>query len=120
MSNRPGAGVGVLDGKMGVMASLRVSAPVYAIPPPLAIGQYPVHAIKSDKDNLPEQWNNNDWEITNAKVVGNTMTATMTEKIDNLKVGRAYVIVSKNNGMDVSVQYSEAFFIVPPSYQGDL
>ena len=27
--------------------------------PPLAIGQYPVHAIKSDKDNLPEQWNNN-------------------------------------------------------------
>jgi hypothetical protein len=88
--------------------------------PTLAIGQYPVHALDSEKDHLPELWNNNDWEITNAKVVGNTMTATMTEKIDNLKVGRAYVIVSINNGMDVSVQYSEAFFIVPPSYQGDL
>ena len=48
------------------------------------------------------------------------MTATMTEKIDNLKVGRAYVFVSTNNGMDSSIEYSEAFFIVPPSYQGDL
>ena len=88
--------------------------------PTLAIGQYPVHAIDSEKDKLPEQWNNNKWEIKDAKVVGNTMTATMTEKIDNLKVGRAYVFVSTNNGMDSSIEYSEAFFIVPPSYQGDL
>jgi hypothetical protein len=88
--------------------------------PPLAIGQYPVHAIKSDKDNLPEQWNNNDWEIKDAKVVGKTMTATMTEKIDNLKVGRAYVFVSKNKGMDLSIQYSEAFFIVPPGSEDAL
>ncbi|WP_298771910.1 hypothetical protein [uncultured Fibrobacter sp.] len=88
--------------------------------PTLAIGQYPVHAIDSEKDKLPEQWNNNNWEIKDAKVVGNTMTATMTEKIDNLKVGRAYVFVSTNNGMDSSIEYSEAFFIVPPNYQGDL
>ena len=79
-----------------------------------------MHAIDSEKDKLPEQWNNNKWEIKDAKVVGNTMTATMTEKIDNLKVGRAYVFVSTNNGMDSSIEYSEAFFIIPPSYQGDL
>lgn len=82
--------------------------------PTLAIGQYPVHAIESAEDNLPEQWNNNNWEIKDAKVVGNTMTATMTEKIDNLKVARAYVFVTNNPGMDLSIQYSEAFLIVPP------
>jgi hypothetical protein len=42
------------------------------------------------------------------------MTATMTEKIDNLKVARAYVFVTNNPGMDLSIQYSEAFLIGPP------
>lgn len=86
--------------------------------PVVAIGQYPVHAIDSEEDHLPEQWNNNNWEVLDGSVVGNTMTVTITEKIDNLKIGRAYVYYK--DGSAVGIAYSEAFFIAPPSYQGDL
>lgn len=86
--------------------------------PVVAIGQYPVHAINSEKDALPEQWNNNNWEIEDGKIVGKTMTVKITEKIDNLKIGRAYVYYKDEGALGIG--YSEAFFIVPPSYQGDL
>lgn len=80
--------------------------------PTLSIGQYPVHAIESKDDALPVERNNNDWEVLEGKVEGKKMTVKIQEKIDNLKLGRAYVYV-KMDGM-TSAQFSEAFFIVPP------
>lgn len=87
--------------------------------PVLAIGQYPVHAIDSAGDHAPMEWNNNNWEISDKVIEGKSMTVTMTEKIDNLKLGRAYVYIKREDGQP-SIEYSEAFLIVPPGSEDAL
>lgn len=78
----------------------------------IGIGQYPVHAIGVQEESLPRDWNNNEWDLLNISRGENSVTVTISQKIDNLKIARAYV-VGQYKGKIMTL-YSKAFFIIPP------
>lgn len=78
----------------------------------IGIGQYPVHAIGVQEESLPRDWNNNEWDFLNISRGENSVTVTISQKIDNLKIARAYV-VGQYKGKILTL-YSKAFFIIPP------
>jgi hypothetical protein len=78
----------------------------------IGIGQYPVHAIGVQEESLPRDWNNNEWDLLNISRGENSVTVTISQKIDNLKIARAYV-EGTYRGIVVTL-YSKAFFIIPP------
>lgn len=78
----------------------------------IGIGQYPVHAIGVQEESLPRDWNNNEWDLLNISRGENSVTVTISQKIDNLKIARAYV-VGQYKGKLLTL-YSKAFFIIPP------
>ena len=78
----------------------------------IGIGQYPVHAIGVQENSLPRSTNNNEWDILDYSSSEKSVTVTLSQKIDNLKIARVYV-----EGMykgKVLTLYSLAFFIIPP------
>lgn len=78
----------------------------------IGIGQYPVHAIGVQEETLPRDWNNNEWDLLNISRGEKSVTVTISQKIDNLKIARAYV-VGQYRGKILTL-YSKAFFIIPP------
>lgn len=78
----------------------------------IGIGQYPVHAIGVQEESLPRDWNNNEWDLLNISRGEKSVTVTISQKIDNLKIARAYVI-GQYKGKLLTL-YSKAFFIIPP------
>ena len=83
----------------------------------IGIGQYPVHAIGVQENTLPRSTNNNEWDLINISRGENSVTVTISQKIDNLKIARAYV-VGQYNGKILTL-YSKAFFIIPPGTEVD-
>ena len=78
----------------------------------IGIGQYPVHAIGVQENSLPSSWNNNEWGLLDQSVTDNSMTVVISQKIDNLKIARAYVEY-EIRGIHLTA-YSLGFFIIPP------
>ena len=78
----------------------------------VGIGQYPVHAIGVQENSLPRSMNNNEWSVLDSSVTDNSKTVVITQKIDNLKIARAYVEYEVR-GIHLTA-YSLGFFIIPP------
>lgn len=85
---------------------------MYELETSLGICQFPVHTIGKQQDTLPEYWHNNDWDRLNMSLGERSITVTISQYIDDLKIARAYVMCTYRG--KVFALYSPAFLIIPP------